>query len=288
MSNNNIPIVTVHRGYKPYIKYNLELTSKNNTVFVIGSLDLKFLENEIENVKYINIEEFSELKDIKFYKEYFENYSLFNDYFAWYCTERMFILEKFMKKYKFSKVFHIDTDNVVLIDINKLNFEKKVAYHISQFQDEFSMDASLHCGLLDLDFCKVFNKLYEDIYINKSKFYLIKDKYHHHLDNNLKGGVCDMTMYYLINKYKLVDVQNLMKPIMDELGNPHIFINNMNLPEGYYSKNNFTFFNKKVKIFNKKYIYDEVNKYKISVAGLHYQGTAKRYLNKFLKYKLTT
>ena len=59
-----------------------------------------------------------------------------------------------------------------------------------------------------------FNKLYEDIYINKSKFHLIEEKYLYHLNNNLKGGVCDMTMYYLINKHKLVDVQNLMKPFV--------------------------------------------------------------------------
>ncbi len=286
MSNNTIPVVTVHRGYKPYIKYNLQLTAKNNTVFVIGSLDLKFLENEIQNVKFLNIEEFSGHNDIKFYKENFKNYSLFDNDFAWYCTERMFILEKFMKKYKFNKVFHIDTDNVVLMDINKLNFEKNVAYHISQFQDKFSMDASLHSGLLDLNFCEVFNKLYEDIYINKSKFHLIEEKYLYHLNNNLKGGVCDMTMYYLINKHKLVDVQNLMKPVCDDSKNLYIFINNMNLPEGFYSKNNFRFSRKKVKIYDKKYIYDEVNECKILIAGMHYQGTAKRHLNKFLKYKL--
>ena len=286
MTEKSIPIVTVHQNYKPYIKFNLELTAVNNTVFIIGSPDMKFLENEIHNVKYINKEDFSELESIKNYKHHFKNYSLFNEDFAWYCTERMFILEKFMEKYNYDQVFHIDTDNVVLIDINKIKFEKKTAYHISQFQDQFSMDASLHSGLLNLDFCKSFNKLYEDIYINKSKFHLIEEKYKHHTENNLKGGVCDMTMYYLIDKLNLIDVQNLMKPVQDKLGNSYIFVNNINLPEGYYSKQNFKFSRKKVKIIKKKYIYDEINNQKISIAGIHFQGTAKKYLNKFLKYKL--
>ena len=286
MTKKATPIVTVHSGYNPYIKFNLELTATNNSVFVIGSPDMKFLENEIQNVKYINKEEFSELDSIKSYKDHFKNYSLFNDNFAWYCTERMFIVEKFMEQYNYDQVFHIDTDNVVLIDINKIKFEKKTAYHISQFQDQYSMDASLHSGLLDLDFCKSFNKLYEDIYINKSKFHLIEEKYKHHIENNLKGGVCDMTMYYLIDKLNLIDVQNLMKPVQDKFGNPYIFVNNFNLAEGFYGKKNFKFSRKKVKIIEKKYIYDEINNQKISIAGIHFQGTAKRYLNKFLKYKL--
>jgi len=286
MTEKAIPIVTVHQDYKPYIKFNLELTATNNTVIIIGTPDMKFLEDEIQNVQYINKEEFSELESIKSYKHHFKNYSLFNDDFAWYCTERMFIVEKFMEQYNYDQVFHIDTDNVVLIDINKIKFEKKTAYHISQFQNQFSMDASLHSGLLNLDFCKTFNKLYEDIYINKSKFHLIEEKYKHHIENNLKGGVCDMTMYYLIDKLNLIDVQNLMKPVQDKLGNSYIFVNNINLPEGYFGKQNFKFSRKKVKIIKKKYIYDEINNQKISIAGIHFQGTAKKYLNKFLKYKL--
>ena len=101
MTEKAIPIVTVHQNYKPYIKFNLELTAVNNTVFIIGSPDMKFLENEIHNVKYINKEEFSELESIKSYKHHFKNYSLFNEDFAWYCTERMFIVEKFMDQYNF-------------------------------------------------------------------------------------------------------------------------------------------------------------------------------------------
>ena len=107
------------------------------------------------------------------------------------------------------------------------------------------------------------------------------EKYKHHIENNLKGGVCDMTMYYLIDKLNLIDVQNLMKPVQDKLGNSYIFVNNINLPEGYFGKQNFKFSRKKVKIIEKKYIYDEINNQKVSIAGIHFQGTAKRYLNKF-------
>ena len=87
MTEKATPIVTIHQGYKPYIKFNLELTAVNNSVYIIGSPDMKFLEDEIQNVKYINKKEFSELESIKSYKHHFKNYSLFNDDFAWYCMK---------------------------------------------------------------------------------------------------------------------------------------------------------------------------------------------------------
>jgi len=38
----------------------------------------------------------------------------------------MFISEKFMEQYNYDQVFYIDTDNVVLIDVNKIKFEKNI------------------------------------------------------------------------------------------------------------------------------------------------------------------
>ncbi len=65
--------------------------------------------------------------------------------------------------------------------------------------------------------------LYEDIFINKSKFNLIKDKINHHKSN--PGGVCDMTLYHYIVKFGLVDMQNLMDPVEID-GKKFVFINN--------------------------------------------------------------
>jgi len=285
MSKNNIPIVVVHRGYKPYVKYSVNLSSKKNFVYVIGSKDLKFLEENNLNVRYVNIDDFALKKEIIEFKNQFINYSTYEDNFAWYCFERIFIIEEFLNEKKIPKVFHIDSDNAVFVDINSINFKKDTAYHISQFQDNLNMNASVHSGLLDIKFCNEYNKLFQDIYINKSKFELIEQKYQYHLQNNLKGGVIDMTLYYLLYNLNLVDVQNLMKPIEDKTGFNNIFINNINLPEGFQSLNNFEMKKKLIKIYNKKYVKDIINDELLILASMHFQGTAKKYLNYLSQFK---
>ncbi len=44
MDKKEIDCVVIHKGYQPYLKYNLEITSKNNNVYLIGDHSLKFLE----------------------------------------------------------------------------------------------------------------------------------------------------------------------------------------------------------------------------------------------------
>ena len=38
---SDISCVLVHKGYKPYLKYNLEITSKNNKIYLIGDKSLE-------------------------------------------------------------------------------------------------------------------------------------------------------------------------------------------------------------------------------------------------------
>ena len=36
MSEKDIDCLIIHTGYQPYLKYNLEITSKYNNVYLIG------------------------------------------------------------------------------------------------------------------------------------------------------------------------------------------------------------------------------------------------------------
>ena len=58
MNNYKIPCVIVHRGFKPYLKYNLEITSKNNMVYLIGDSSVSELASMSDNVEFINIEDY--------------------------------------------------------------------------------------------------------------------------------------------------------------------------------------------------------------------------------------
>ena len=71
---------------------------------------------------------------------------------------------------------------------------------IPYYQDSFRMSASIHSSLLSSEFCDQFENLYNDLYVSKAKFNLIEGKIDYHEKNNVMGGICDMTLYYLLYK----------------------------------------------------------------------------------------
>ena len=282
---SNIPAVVIHRGSKSYLKYSLEISSKKNDVVLIGDSE-SYKYSQLNNkIHFVDIKKYENDESIVAYKKYFKNYSTNNTEFEWRCFERVFIIQKFMEEYNFSKVFHIDSDAVLLIDINELNYEKQCGYLTPTIQENYRMDSSIHFSLLDTNFCMKFQKLYEEIFISENKFNLIKQKIDFHKFHNLKGGICDMTLYYLLKFENYLDPQNFMKEVKDLNQEEYIFLNNLNLGEGFYGINNFVMKGKYIKISNKS-VEDKIQNKKIKLAGIHFQGVAKKKLNWFLKYKL--
>ena len=202
------------------------------------------------------------------------------------CFERVFIIHDFILERNYKQIFHLDSDNVLLKNINDFKFDNTNAYCIPSFQDNYRMDSSIHCGLLDKEFFLEFEKLYSDIYITKNKFYLIEKKISYHKKYNIRGGITDMTLYYLIQKLEKIKSQNLMQPLKSKDDEEFVFINNFNLAEGFYDFNNFEMRRKKIKLYNGNSVNDLINLKIIKIANIHFQGTSKKYLNRFSKYRL--
>ena len=282
MNEYNIPIVIVHRTYKDYLKSNLEITGSNNKIYLIGDSSIQHL-GVLDNVTFININKYENEPLIKENFKNFVNYSSNGKIFEWICFERVFILKFFMEEFKLESVFHIDSDNILLDNINNYQFQRKIAYVVKKNFHEYSMSNSIHCGLLNQEFCDKFIELYNDLYINKSKFYLIKDKIKHHQCTNgkfINGGICDMTLYYLLQKEKILEVQNLLTPI-----NNRVFLSNINQAVGEDSSDQFTLNEIKkvdIKYVNGKYIInDKINNQKLQIYNIHFQGAAKVLIKQF-------
>lgn len=284
---NEISVVTIHTGYRNYLKTNLEITGKNNKIYLIGDKSVEKLGN-LENVTYVDIDKYDNEIIDNYYKN-FTNYSGTDSNFEWNCFKRIFILKQFIEDNKIDRCFHIDSDNVLLKNINDYNFKKEIAYCLNKNFHEHRMSSSIHSGLLNLEFCNKFIELYNDIYVNKSKFYLIKGKIDYHTGpkgNYINGGICDMTLYYLLANEKLIDVQNLVEP-----NDGYVFINNINNGEGYQSKEQYQLQNNIMKIYNdinnkNNLIYDTINNKELEIFNIHFQGEAKRFLNNEFKKRL--
>ena len=192
---SDINCVLVHKGYKPYLKYNLEITSKNNKIYLIGDKSLESLQNISKNITFVDISKYENSENIVEYKNYFTNYSTNSFDFEWFCFARVFIIQNFIKENSLENIFYIDSDNVLLEDINNLSFTSSNAFMIPHHQESFRMSASIHSSLLNREFCSQFEKLYYDLYVSGEKFNLIEGKIDYHQKNNILGGICDMTLY---------------------------------------------------------------------------------------------
>jgi hypothetical protein len=283
-----IPVLIIHEGYKEYLKINLEITGKNNKIYLIGDKSLEHLGN-IKNVTFVNIDKYNNNLQIIQYANNFINYSSNSKLFEFLCFKRVFILKLFMNEYNFDKIFHIDSDNILLKNINDYIFSKDIAYVSNKNWHKNRMSNSIHSGLLDKKFVLEFEKLYEDIYINKSKLHLIKEKINYHTKNNnfVNGGICDMTLYYLLNQEKIIDVENLLENKV--INNKKIvFMNNINNGEGPDSKEQYELINNIIKIQKSSngednYLYDKINKQFLILMNIHFQGGAKSLMNENLK-----
>ena len=291
----SIAALIIHTGYCDYLKYGLEITAKNNKTYLIGDDSMEHLGN-IPNVIFVNIDKYINNENIIYYKSNFINYSNNNIDFEIMCFIRIFITKLFLQEYNLQKIFFLDSDCILLKNINDYPFEKDIAYQITNNTHRYRMCNSIHNALLNIHFCETFEKLYEDIYITKEKFDLIKYKinYHYNPDETSRkgGGICDMTLYYLLQVNKIIDVQNLAE-IKDYNTTKITFINAISLPEGTDSANQYlTETNNNIKGRKKNlikihsnmdnkgnYIYDLINKQYVDLFAIHFQGIHKQLLN---------
>lgn len=279
-----IPVVIVHENYEKYLKINLDITTKNNHVYLIGNKEIANLESE--NVTFVDISKYKNLSQINIMKENFRNYGAKDDRTELFWFSRVIMISEFMKEYEVEKIFNIDSDNILLDDVNKYPYSHENALCISKNWHENYLTASIHCGLINENFCKEYEKLYFDIFINKSKFKLIENKVSFH--KNRPGGIADMTLYYLLYSENIINIHNLLEPVLVD-GVKSVFMNNVSNSEGYEYQDQYSIKNKYIKITKKKdknFLYDKYNKEYLNILNIHFQGKAKKKMNKLLKYKL--
>lgn len=266
-----IPVIIIHKGNQLYFENCIRITSKTNKVYLLGDSTNEHFQSKY-NITHVHIDSLEQTDIMKKFITHFKNYSTNNHNFELICFLRMFWLYEFSKKFNIPTLFHTDSDCVILYDINTYQFKKDIAYSVCKdFGNPNRMSASVHNALLNKDFFDTFISLCNDIYISGTKFNLFASKIKHHADNKMSGGICDMTIYHLIQKQ--LDVQNLL-----EEHNGFIFLNNINGGEGSESKTQYEIENGLTKLYSGSRVYDTINKKHVRLFSIHFSGTAKRYL----------
>ena len=276
MNEGNSCIIFVHSGEQKYFNYVLrqaKKTNKEKKIFVIGN---GFITN-INGINYVDKNDFN----ISFSDIYMHLSS--NDIaFELMCFERWFLIRDFMLMNKIDFVYACDSD--LMIYDNLSLFESKFrnysfGYCRVKNQDNKRWSASAHFSFWNKEYICLFCKFLEEFYCTE-KHQILLEKWQYHQNNELPGGVCDMTLLYLFSK----DNNNVFFNLSESFDG-NVCDDNINSCENYdrceYKYD--TIKNMKDIYFkNKKpYGFNEVLSKKVSFLTLHFQGGAKEMIEEF-------
>jgi len=278
-----IPVVISHSGDDAYFKAVVIIAAQKNPVFIIGDEANEYIFGAIDNVQHVHKSTLY-TERLRAFEASFVNYSSNSHEEELRCFRRVFLVYQLMIVKGYTQVFHLDSDCVLLEDISSIfpvaPAIPLIAYAMMPNYHPFFMAGCIHNALLSVAFCEAFSTLCEDIYINRSKFSLIAPKIEWHQQNKVGGGICDMTMYYLLQSENIVSVLDL-----NQAFNIHseicIFDHNINIEFGPAGDQTFVLKNglKKVIRKNEKYYCETKGGELVRAITLHFQGGAKKFIS---------
>lgn len=270
----SIPVVFIHKGDHFYLNYSLsqiKITNPNNPIYLITDSSVP---KRFDFVNYININDhFKGAQEFAGIYKHMSTNGYVNELF---CFQRWFVLKEFCEKYKLDKLLYLDSDVLLYCNVdetfskyNDYDFTicKKIGPQSTYFPSREKLEK----------FCNFIPKLYCDTgYTGR-----FLQKHQHHLDNNLPGGVCDMTAFAEYQKEPGIKAADL-----NVIHSGEMFDDNINEAEGFSMKNGIKDLWLKDRFYYGTLIQNGQN---IKFNILHFQGPAKRfivdfYLGKDLKF----
>lgn len=205
--------------------------------------------------------------------QHFVNYSTNPENVELICFARLFYIRRWMEVTGVRECVHLDSDCLLYRPISELFPDKKVAYSYRSGSD--NMAASIHVSFLTYDFLLAYEVLCRDIYVTKTKFRLIEDKIRHHQETGRLGGICDMTIYYLLTKEvpvrALMDLQPDGSTFDDNINDTNGFLG----PETWEQEEGIKVIRRQNGIVEAKC---KDGRY-VRLNNLHFQGPAKKYIS---------
>jgi len=262
-----LPIILFHLGNPTYLSETIERNRRVHTrIVLIGDST----NSHLRGVTHVHYETLR-TPELTEFESKFVNYSTNSAAIEKLCFSRMFYIRKWLQLNGLTSCVHLDSDCVLLRPVNEI-FNGTTAYSYVSTSDHFA--ASVHVSYLTMDFLLRFEQLCRNIYVTGSLFHLIEPKIRHHKENSIPGGICDMTLYYLLTKEMPV------RALLDIQPDGSVFDDNINDSFGFLGKDTF------VLTEGKKTIRKVGDRFEarcttgqwIRINNLHFQGNAKQYI----------
>jgi hypothetical protein len=262
-----LPIMIIHEGDKYYLPFTLfqaKVSNPDSEVILIGNKENSHYKySDFANHYYIS----DYFKEAEEFSKLYKHMSLRPHDVELFCFTRWFVLKEFMIKHNIDKCMAIDSDIMLYGNISE---EQK------NFKDcDFTLSTkSGHCTFINsqkgiTEFCSFMT----DLFTKPELLSILEQKYENHINNNLPGGVCDMTAFYEYrkrNEHKILEISKII--------NDSYFENHVNVDEGFEMGKKI----KKIRIKGKKAYCKHLESGKmIRFNCLHFQGGAKRTIWKY-------
>ncbi len=281
----------------------VEMNASKNPVIFVGCDKNAYL-GEIQNVKHIHYKQFEDsyckfLRDnfLDLDKGYDKNifHEIDPDYrcvnngtYQFLCFLRVYYVKKILDQENLEFVFHIDSDCVMLENTNIIAEEigYNLAYPIEDIHTNTHLVGSIHNALLNKAFCNAFFDLYVDIFVNKTKLHLLKEKIDEITAGNLQGSICDMNFYYLLWREKILEIIDLTKPLF-LYGEFCVFDHSLHSASGLFGPYTYKMTKDSISLikflsYDSGKVYQEtVHGEKIRLLSIHFNDCAKKRISSF-------
>jgi hypothetical protein len=205
----SIPVVYIYFGAIPeYMLLSIDSAYEwNKNIIVITDTDFNYKKVRCYNVNNYN-QGLAQFQSV--YKHMCSNSYEFEKR----CIDRWFILRNFLKQENIDVCYYTDSDVMIYDDISAtyINYkEYDAAFTLTESQKNYRWAAAPCCSYWKISILGRFCDFVMEIY-STEKIKVLEEKWNYHQQNNILGGICDMTLLYLfskeINFYPLSKVTN--------------------------------------------------------------------------------
>lgn len=191
MKKQILPVFFVHSGNNDYLNYTIKQAENvNSCVYLLGD------ESNKEKAKqWFRMSDYLSDEYNNFTQHYVHMSS--NPYlFELNCFRRFFVTYEFAKRNSINRFMMLDSDLLAFSDFSKIDFGDAIAaLSIPHCQDKYVWTASPHCSYWTIEGIRDFlNFLTYEYTIG---IHELMEKWEYHQTNQIKGGICDMTLLYL-------------------------------------------------------------------------------------------
>lgn len=193
-----IPILFIHYGDTPYLKYTLDSAKHFNgdkEVFLLGDDQNKKYEKKL-GIKHIPFASYNHTESVGWLNKNFKYVAGANRQteqdrrFELFCFKRWFYLYEFMKEHNLERCWYFDSDTLILSDLNKEE-GKFDGYDITEQSNGSNMK-----GIIKFQQIKNFIKTINELFLDEN--YLKKQSVE--FKNEPNYAFCDMRAYQVFKE----------------------------------------------------------------------------------------